>query len=178
MSKYMNIDELMREFAALEGSVVGRGPRHPDAPEPRIQVELDELLRKHPFLKSDKGYIEFLERYAGAAIDREDESLIAHIFGFSNVTLNLLEDDQFSGSAVDEDGFFMFCSSVVSINTEKDIVSILGLDYAFEVTGSRNWGIYQSISQSDGKSSGYRWYCQDFIQWLAEFIKFDGKLFP
>lgn len=116
----MNIQRLMQNFGKLNQAAIGQGAKHPTSPDPAKVGLVSEFLDKYPFLRRDQGYVDFLERYAGASVDYSDGSLIIHIFGFiEEVSLHLVNDEPFTGPLI-KDGFFMFCSTVAKSPTAKN----------------------------------------------------------
>jgi hypothetical protein len=173
-----NLATLMNKLADLGHATIGQGWRHPASRNTGIQDEIDRFLQRHPYLRQDQGYIDFLEMYAGAMVDYPDGSLTISIFGFlDNLSLHLTKDEEFSGPAIDENGFFMFCSSVVAGKTSLGKHESIGLDYAFDATGTRPWGVYRSMTTSDQPTIAYEWYAASFLDWLAELVDKKGELF-
>ena len=162
----MDIDTLIQQLSSLGEAFVGKGPKHPTSPRPEIQPEISSLLTQYPFLEKDQGYVDYLEHYAGAVVDRPSGDLFISIFGLDeDVSLHLTRGE---GPIVDNEGFFTFCDSVVRDQEQNDI----GLGYVFDATGERRKGVY--IVTED--SSEPHWYCESFLQWLADIIQKEGKL--
>jgi hypothetical protein len=161
----------MEKFTKIGYATVGRGPKHPEFPQTELQEEIDVFLSQYSFLQKDRGYVDFLECYAGAMIDSPEEKLVINIFGFlEDISLHLLEDES---SIIDDQGFYAFCSSVVRVEEGEHpyYVGSVGLGYTFDATGTRRWGVYRSI-----EGEPCEWYCNSFLDWLEKLIARKGKL--
>ncbi len=168
----MDLSELIKRFIALGYADVGYGPKHPRLSKPALQTEIDEFFQKNPILKTDQGYVDFLETYSAAQICWPDESLIVVIYGFSPDIMLVSQPDE---PLIDKNNFFRFAEVIVKTgNTKKDFV---GLSYAFDITGNRPYGIYQQTLPygADFKSVFYEWYCPSFNQWFKNLVETKGR---
>lgn len=168
----MDIHSLMKKFSRLDYAAVGKGPKHTESPRLELQQEIDNFLDEHPYLRYDSGYIDFLEYYSGARVDYPEGELVIDIFGFlEEIGFHLIKD-RFGESDIDEQGYFMFCTTVVQVaKSENSNNEELGLDYAFDATGKRASGIYRVINYGE-----YEWYCSNFLEWLEKLIDKKGLL--
>ncbi|HWH00256.1 MAG TPA: hypothetical protein VNV66_13245 [Pilimelia sp.] len=174
----MEIDELMARFAALPGARVGRGPDHPRMPEPAVGEAVDGFLRRFPEVARDHGYVAFLRRYAGAAIDNEERHEIVDILGFSNVSSDLIEMD---GPVVDEHGFLIFAQVVRHLIEGGALRDTQEYDYAFDTTGARAPGVYWLYSSSrqpetfdEHARAGFAPAGEAFTGWLSRIVGSGG----
>lgn len=138
----MDIHSLMKKFSRLDYAAVGKSPLHTESPRLELQKEIDNFLDEHPYLRHDYGYVDFLEYYSGARVDYPEGELVIDIFGFlEEIGFHLIKD-RFGESDIDEQGYFMFCTTVVQVAKGEDSNNEeLGLDYAFDATGKRTSGI-------------------------------------
>lgn len=168
----MDIHSLMKKFSNLGYASIGRGPKNTESPRSELQQEIDNFLDEHPYLRNDSGYVDFLEYYSGARVDFPEGELVIDIFGFlEEIGFHLIKD-RFGESDIDEQGYFMFCTTVVQVAKDSDPNNEeLGLDYAFDATGKRTWGIYRVINYGE-----YEWYCSSFLEWLEKLIDKKGLL--
>lgn len=172
----MSLGELMERFASLPGASVGHGPEHPIAPNRALGAEVSAFLVAHPLLLQDQGYVDFLQQYAGASIERH-EDVGVFILGFDTASaVHLVAED---GAPADANGFLTFCMAVANVPT----TGTWGHSFAFDITGARRCGIYRSIPdsyrrfQAHGHQLLYQWDSEDFLQWLSSLIDHDGVYF-
>ncbi len=169
-----DIDVLMKRFADLGNGEIGRGPRHPIAPNAALAPLVEAFLKDYPELRQDKGYVDFLEKYGGASILWPHGDLLVDIFGFSGTSTNLLE---FYGQIVDKQGYLWFCSEVIRVRPGYDTrLTTRGLQFAFDHTHQRRWGIYRGIDNEDSTQRNFEWYCDTFLDWLNLLIEYKGNL--
>jgi hypothetical protein len=139
-----------------------------------LQKEIDEFLQKNQILRNDQGYVDFLETYSAASVDWPNEMLIIQIYGFSpEITIEVAHPDE---ALVDKDGFFRFAEIILKTgDTKKDFV---GLSYAYDTTGKRPYGVYQSTLPygADFRTIPYKSYGNSFLAWLKDVIEKKGKL--
>jgi hypothetical protein len=166
----MDIHSLMQNFTELGYAAVGRGPKHPESPNLELQKEIDSFLEEYSFLRKDPGYIDFLEYYSGAMVDSPKEELVIEIFGFlEEISFHLIKD---GGEVIDDDGFYVFCISVVRVGEGQDMENeSIGLAYRFDATGTQRWGVYRSLEGGECE-----WYCDSFLEWLEKLIDKKGLL--
>lgn len=76
----MHVDEVItRLLAVWPNALIGRGPEHPIEPNIELKSVVSEWILIHSFLIQDKGYVDFLKRYAGAQVDLPDEKIGLYI---------------------------------------------------------------------------------------------------
>lgn len=166
----MTIEESVARLEGLAGAVVGFGPKHPVRPNPSIDGRIRSFLSEYPELRRDSCYIEFLEKYAGARLENEDYSQIVNIFGFADVSIDMMETDD---APLVTDGYLPFAQCVYHMDTEVQ-VDTYEYYFALDVTGAREPGVYRMYSDMHSGESPFSWYCSDFCTWLAEFVEKDG----
>jgi hypothetical protein len=170
----LDIETLMRSFLDLGYAEIGNGPKHPAAPNPDLAAPVQAFLARFPILRRDQGYVDFLEYYAGASILWPHNDLVVDIFGFTEVSSHLLETD---GPIVDEHGYFWFCSEVIRLHPGFETrTTTAGLQFAFDTTQQRRWGIYRGIDNEDSSRTEFAWYCESFLEWLNLLIENKGRL--
>lgn len=165
----MDLHEVMKAVQTLGYTRIGKGPKHPEG-DPQVQAEIDEFLALHPQVKRDQSFVDFFEYYSAIAIAWPNEALDLIVYGFSpDITLEIAHPDE---RLDDENGFFRFAEIIVK--PEPYGKESIGSTYAFDTTGQRRSGIYQST-----KASGihrrwppeYEWYCETFIEWLRRVVE-------
>lgn len=169
------IDEAVSHFAALPGASVGHGPHHPTEPDVDVGLRVDEFLKAHPTLRRDPGYVEFLDKYAGAGIENDDVSQIVDVLGFTDVSTDMEEMD---GPVVDDEGFLMVAEAVYHLRDDGRTTSTLQHAFAYDVTGERPPGIYRSLVTSDQLEPNFAWAFDNFEAWLEEIVACEGWLEP
>ncbi len=158
---------LMRQFETLGYATVGSGPDHQHNPQPEKKKEIEQFIEQHDFLRQAPDYVTFLFCYAAAAVYWPGGELTIEIYGFDeNITAHLVLDQGFLGPIIDTEGFFLFCGSRIWPVGEDPIY----IDYAFDATGQRRWGVYRKITGQ------YEWYCETFLDWLQVLIEKKGRL--
>jgi hypothetical protein len=166
----MDIHSLIGKMASLDGAVIGRGPRHPTNPDPDLAPVVEKLFVEYPFLRKDQGYVDFIECYAGAFINSQEDDLVIDIFGLSNVSTNLLYGE---GDIIDEDGFLTICDIAIGIDRGPGLdKEIIGIGFSFDATQSRQPGIYRYLINAP-----VDWYCKTFLELLDAIIEKRGRLF-
>lgn len=170
----MEIDSLMADLARIPGARIGRGPRHPSQPDATAGEKLREFLAEYPAVRTDPGYVEFLECYGGAYLENEDVSQIVDILGFTDASTQMYEMD---GPIVDEDGFLLFAQCVYHIEVDGRLVDTQEYDFAFDVTGGRESGVYGLFSARAVRDNRFEWHSDDFLSWLAQLVRTGGR-FP
>ncbi|MEV4759057.1 hypothetical protein AB0J86_28725 [Micromonospora sp. NPDC049559] len=169
----MDIDSVMDRFCRIPGARAGRGPRHPRDPDPAPAARLTEFLDTYPSLRSDRGYVAFLERYGGAAIEGGDDRPLVDVLGFSDASTGLLEMD---GPVVDDDGFLLFAQYVHHRIEGGKLLDTEEQDFAFDTTGERKPGVYRLFSSRRVSDDDFDWYAEDFLSWLDRLVRQDGIL--
>src|SRR5438067_2368213 len=107
----MDIHSLVSQLARFGTLETGRGPRHPESPNPDLADPIEAFLDEHPFVRRDPGYVDFLECYAGLLLWRERDCLGLSIYGFDpNVALHLTEGE---GEPITPDRFLTFADVTV-----------------------------------------------------------------
>jgi hypothetical protein len=119
-------------------------------------------------LRSDPGYVAFLESYAGAGIYPPDYNhppyTFMTIFGAGEF------DDAFAEPISDE-GYYWWCVSYFDHPQRKEDVHY---SFAFDATGERPVGVYRMIEPSE--AAGVHWYCSNFLEWLRIVVEQQGRL--
>lgn len=169
------VDRAISMFAALPGSSVGRGPRHPTEPSPDQAQRIARFLATYPTLRGDAGYIEFLEKYAGASIENEDFSQIVDILGFTDASTDIEDMD---GPIVDNDGFLMIAEAVYHLRKGNRTFDTLQHAFAFDVTGERSGGLYRSLVSGQRPEPDFKRAYESFAAWLDEVVSLQGWLEP
>ena len=155
------VDDLDRHLSALRalGTLeLGRGPRHPAAPRPELAVGIAAFLEHYPFLRRDPGYVEFLERYAGAVLTREKDMFSVGIYGFDeDVAMHIVSGP---GDIV-ENGFLTIADVVIPNEPDKPFSeNVDGYGVAFDATGARRRGVHRTRGDEGA------WIAETFIDWL------------
>jgi hypothetical protein len=179
----MEIDDLMRRFAELPGATVGHGPQHPRNPEPRLTEEVEHFLQMYPALGRDAGYVGFLYRYAGAGIDNEERYEIVDVFGFTDASGHICE---LEGPVVDNQGFLVFAQVIRHTIEDGRLLDTEEYDYAFDVQGNREPGVYWLCSKTSVPESmdpvtracGFAPTGEDFLGWIARVVDGQGTAPP
>ena len=168
----MGIHSLVKKLAEIEGAEVGRGPKHPTAPNLDLSPEIDSFLAEYDFISQDKGYVQFLESYAGAYVWQPANDLTIDFFGFAGISTHIVNED---GPIVDEQGFLVYCDGTVWIDSADPGEKAIGQSFAFDATGNRRWGIYRRFTRR-GEEINFYWYCKTFEQLLEHLIKTKGQV--
>lgn len=179
----MEIDHLMERFAAIPGAQVGHGPAHPEHPDPQPGDEMEEFLRTYPALRRDEGYVTFLRRYAGAAIDDEERYLLVDLLGFTDASTAMSEME---GPVVDDQGFLLFAQVVRHVIEDGMLRDSQEYDYAFDATGDREPGVYWLFSatsrpeslETATRTQGFLPAGEDFTGWLTRIVDTRGEIPP
>lgn len=168
----MNINEVVSRLERIPGALAGRGPRHPESPDLSIEDQLVQFLDTYPILRRDAGYVEFLEKYAGAMIKNPDETQIVDVLGFSDVSTGMLEMD---GPVVDEHGFLLFAQCIFHIIVEGRLVDMYEYDFAFDTSEEGRPAVYRCSATLRSQGEPYVWYADGFCSWLVELVDQDGR---
>ncbi len=172
----MSIDEVLTALDKLPGAKVGYGPKHPLTPERVYGNVLLKHLEQYPFLYSHQDFVAFLERCAGAWINRDEtpKSSWWHttMFGIGEWEQAELADP------VDHAGFYVFATTNTGPSDDPALDDKQAA-YAFDATGTRPNVVFVNVSPTDHPESGcYRPYCPTFADWLRHLIESDGRLMP
>ena len=154
---------LMERFAALDGAKVGRGPKHPTAPDPAFAGQLEDFLRRHPFVRRNRSYLGFLECYGGASIVRRGGADFLDVSGFQGFGLDLEDDAPPAYSR----GWFTF--SVFAEGDAPTAGSAVSGQFDFKV---ESWAVY--LLKAGG--SRRELVCPDFLTWLEELVRHGGSV--
>lgn len=170
----MHLDSLIQKFFDMGHATIGNGPKHPDSPNAALQSEITEFFSTYPVLAKDQGYVDFQEKYAGAVVDWPYDELTIVIHGFYDFTEHVLYPDE---PLIDDDGYFYFAEVITKTSAgSKDRQDIIGMGFAWDITGMRKPGIYRTVGQS-GSDTPNMWYCETFLEWLSDVVEKRGKLF-
>ena len=166
----MKIHERMAVFVESGYCTVGRGPKHPFLPDTSLLPVIASFLERYPFLLKDQGYVEFLQSYAGASIQRPNDEFLVDIYGFTRASTNMLE---LPGDMIDNHGFLMF-AGVYWTQETKTGHEFIELDFAFHAAGDKADGVYYLTPSLDE----YRWGFARFDHWLEALVLKQKKLLP
>lgn len=169
------IDDVMSRFSAIPGSSVGRGPRHPTNPDPDVGLRIARFLEAYPLLRRDAGYVEFLEKYAGASIENDDFSQIVDILGFTDASTDIEEMD---GPVVDSDGFLMVAEAVYHLREGGRNTGTLQHAFAYDVTGDRAEGLYHSLVSTERLEPAFVYALDSFEALLDDVVVREGWMDP
>ncbi len=165
-----HLRQLIRGLVTLGEPLIDFGPKHYAAPNPSLQPEIDAFFEMYPALGRDAGYVEFLEVYSAAVVEKY-ESLIVEIYGFSHeIATHVAHPDE---SLIEDGDFFRFAEILLLGKDDRGIG--IGLGFSFDLTGRRPSGVYRSIDQ-DGKQTPHEWYCSTFLEWLEQVVQKKGDL--
>jgi hypothetical protein len=166
----VELDDLILQFSRLPHAVVGHGPRHPVSPDPSIEQDVSRFLEEHPSLRRDAGYVEFLEKYSGAAFDYPDQTVAVEIIGFSSESMNVYELD----SPVVQDGLMVF--ALCAYHSFRDGgIDTYEHDFAIAADDRRKPGIYRYYGSTRHPEPSVSWHAEDFVTWLEEFVGRGGR---
>jgi hypothetical protein len=154
----------MQQLAALDGATVGRGPKHPTAPDPAISKHLTDFIRRHPFLRANRSYLAFLECYGGASLIRRGGADSLDISGFHGFGLDL-EDD---APPAYHRGWFTF-SVFAEGDDRRTGCSAMSGGFDFKV---ESWAVY--LLKADGPRR--RLFAPSFLAWLEELVRHRGSV--
>lgn len=163
------LEDAIGRFLQIDGAVAGCGPRHPERPAKAIEARISSFLGAYPLLRRDGCYRDFLEIYAGAAIERDGSDLIS-ILGFTEVSPDI---EEFEGPVVSNEGFLVFAICAYYRQTEQRL-DMYEYDFAFDMSGMRKPGVYGCVSARDRDPSPFTWYIHDFCSWLDDLVEKGG----
>jgi hypothetical protein len=169
----VEIDDVVVRLSRVPGAVVGYGPGHPEHPNTAIEAVVRSFLDDYPLLRRDSGYVDFIQKYAGARIERAEDAVAVNIFGFADVSLDMMETE---GELV-YDGFLEFAQGIYQEDPEK-IATSYQYDFAFDVSGVREPGVYRAHSTMTISGRPFTWYRADFLSWLDELVERSGVYEP
>lgn len=166
-----HLDALMDRFAQIRGARVGHGPDHPQLPDRSMEPRVDGFLQSYPMLRRDHDYVEFLEKYAGALIDNPDEGQLVDVFGFDQVSTDMLDME---GPVVDENGFLVFAQCIYHVVIDGKLEDMYEYDFAFDVSGERRFGVYCAKSTLRTGNRAFTLYFEGFAAWLRDVVEKKG----
>lgn len=130
-----------------------------------LQRDIDRLLETYSFLKQSGEYVEFLRRYGGALLVRDDDGFLLSFFGFSHdIGIHITEGP---GDPV-EDDCLVFCDMSVPTGKGRETCAVA---YGFAAVPELRWGIYKFVNGADRS-----WCCTTFFEWLRIVIEARGRL--
>jgi hypothetical protein len=166
------VDDLMAVFAARPSTVVCCGPEHPINPKPSLTDRVRLWLETHPFLHRDEGYVQFLKRYCGAVIGDEAGDFCATVHGF-HPEVGYLDEYDFctydpTVPGLDGRGLYQFALMAYDLPgpgkaTDRRVL----MDFCFDGSGTRPWGVYRSASGGRGPQTDPVLVCRSFCDWLG-----------
>ncbi|MCK2242405.1 MULTISPECIES: hypothetical protein [unclassified Crossiella] len=165
----MSIDDVMARVTEIPGVLLGRGPAHPAEPDRSLAEPVRSFLEAYPALQQDQCYVEFLERYAGLAIESSDDTIFVDVLGFSEVALDIVNTE----GPIVSNGFLMFAQCVYH-QDEAGRSDTYEFDFAFDVSGERRSGVYRTYSTMETEPSPYEWHLDGFCSWLNELVDVGG----
>ncbi|MGB1241380.1 MAG: hypothetical protein ACPG49_02590 [Chitinophagales bacterium] len=162
-TNFKKLRKLMATFVQFTTAKVGQGYAHPTSPKFDLQVQTDDFLNEHVFLKAFPNYIQFLKTYSGASISTPNGSIHFEIGGFiEEIALPIIDKET---PVIDEDGYYTFCISAMQEKGKDKYLS-----FAFDATGKRKKGVYEYIQFRHNGSSQYFHRYPSFLSWLEEII--------
>jgi hypothetical protein len=166
------VDDLMAMFAARPSTVICRGPEHPTHPDPSLTDRLRLWLETHPFLHRDEGYVQFLERYCGAAIGDKASDFCVTVHGF-HPEVGYLDEYDFctydpTVPGLDARGLYPFALLAYDLpGPGKRRDRRVLMDFCFDGSGTRPWGVYRSAIVGREPQTDPVLVCQSFCEWLG-----------
>jgi hypothetical protein len=169
LGERMSIQAIVEAFLRLPRVRTGRGPGHPEEPDPAWEQSLTDLVRNHPYLQRYPDYVEFVRMNLGALIERPDDDEP----GVSLLIYGVGEYDDSVAAPVNEEGIFIF--SIVEFWPQNG--SVRERVFGFDATGTRTAGVYQLVEPPlPGRARAYQLYCPTFADWLREVVATGGRL--
>jgi hypothetical protein len=169
----LEIDDLIALFAPIPSTIICRGPEHPTEPDLSLAERLRQWLATHPFLHQDQGYVDFLKRYCGAAINDREGRFQATVHGF-HPEVGYLDEYDFclhdtSVRAFDGRGLYQFALMGYQRAGEgKFLERQVLVDFCFDGTGARPWGVYRSVLVGRQSQGPEALICGSFSEWLGK----------
>jgi hypothetical protein len=167
----MSIDDLIVRLSAVPGARVGHGPRHPSSADLSVGPRVREFFEKFPALTSDRAYVEFQQKYAGASINNEERQQIDDIFGFTDASTNIIEME---GPIVDDNGFVVFAQCIFHQVVDGKLLDMYEYDFAFNVSGKLDPGIYRNYATLRTEPTAFTSCVSDFHSWLEGLVARNG----
>ncbi len=168
MSAGSELHTLLVRMQGLGHLKLGHGPKHPEAPEPRLTGDIAAFLERYPFVCRDEGYVQFLSEYAGGVFWRDQDALSLGLFGFyPDLSIHLTKGP---GETI-EHGYLTFCDLVIPPRSEPFAPDARGLGFGFDATGTRRAGVHRLWGE--GRAD---YFCETFLEWLRLFIEHEGRL--
>ena len=135
-----------------------------------LEKQARSFVEKHPFLKADSDYIEFLIEYGGASVDLSFEHFFTDVHGFASRICTTFEDLQQEWPLISEEGFFSFATQARAGGVES---------FAFDATGRRRRGVYASWMAFEGyKVDPFAWRYESFVGWLGHVLETYQRAVP
>jgi hypothetical protein len=167
----MTIRELMPRFLALGEAHAGRGPDHPDRPDPALRDRTDAFLAEHPALLNDPSYIEFLRLYSGATLvypSEAEEDWVVFLPGLIEGDPDLVPFST-EGYGVGPDGFLMVAQMFYQPAARGE------LEFGYYMAAGQRPGLHRIAWRGERQSRG--WYAESFAAWLQHFLELREALF-
>ena len=155
------LDNLINKFLQF-GPNAFTGIKRVDSDEEldKVKKNTEEFLEEYPFLKKDPGYIEFLTKYSGCFFFRKKDGFAIDVFGLApRCTLHWMGNDRIDI----EPGFLLFSYIY------RRAYFNMQIDYGFDMTGKRKWGVYAHYCYSDNKEFEHQF--SSFAEWLEEVVE-------
>jgi len=132
---------------------------------------VEEFLSSYPRLRTDVGYVGFLMNYSGAVIEDAEGRQFVDIFGFSDVSSDIIEIE---GDVVDEYGFLIFAQCMYHDIRDGVLIDSYEYDFAYNVGGSGEFGVYCGRSTLGSRDTSFQPYCGNFLSWLQDLVAVKG----
>jgi hypothetical protein len=147
-----------------------------------LRVCTDKFIRISPYLERHPDWTEFLWLYSGGGIfpTSDRDHILLGLVGFDHTAGDSLEEEVPPGLA---EGFCSFASAQVALaerESRSDLPSFDYVAFAFDATGKSKSGVYYKYTNyrneaPDGEWSPVMYYCDSFLDWLAEVVACGGK---
>jgi hypothetical protein len=168
------IDKLAERLSALRNATVGRGPRHPTLPNEQLGAALADVLAAHRFLAhTHPDYVQFLDRYEGAAINDPEEERdyrVLIIYGIGAY------HEGFSDPVDPGTRFYIFAENLVRLSPQTSV----DLTFGFNAEDPSDGAVYvvSSLIRSGSSTTSdvFEPFAASFSDWLETVVQKDGRL--
>jgi hypothetical protein len=160
-----DVHALMLRFMRLPGAIVGSGPLDPLCEEPALNGVVRKLLESDAALRADPDYVTFLKYFAGAALKRED-STVVHIWGPARAVQSFVWDRL---ALSPEDGFSPICCAQLPQQARVEFYLSSG--------PYRPPGVYWAMMNGQAGPE-VEFHCAGFADLLREIVDTHGTFVP
>lgn len=169
MTANSNLQEIVAKLQQLGRTTTYRDLDESDSFDAQLAALVANFLNLCPFVKQDRGYIDFLSYYGGALVGDAGDSISLGIYGFSDQLCPYI----LQPPIVDKDGFFTFADLLLlpRESEEGSDEQEINMAFSFDATGTRLWGVYRRIDDQPD-----RWYCKEFLELLEKLVEYNGRL--